>query len=226
MPETTDERFGRFPGFDAAAQWRRWDPATAGTVLARLGPPPSIRCFTPDEQFTATALCARLLDLEDRDQVSVVAMIDARLAEEETDGWRYEDMPEDGKAWRVSLAGLKTDAIERFQVPFALCTAEQQDSLIQAVQDLGSKPWHELPAAHVWSLWTRYACTAFYSHPRAWNEIGFSGPAYPRGYKNIGIDAREPYETADARPVLDPVRADGDGGNSAGGDHGEDGGEG
>jgi len=38
----------------------------------------------------------------------------------------------------------------------------------------------------------------------AWNEIGFGGPAYPRGYKNIGIDAREPWEVAD-RSDLDPV---------------------
>ena len=27
---------------------------------------------------------------------------------------------------------------------------------------------------------------AFYSHPWAWNEIGFGGPAYPRGYARLG----------------------------------------
>jgi hypothetical protein len=209
MAETTGERFGRYPGFDSVSQWRRWDPATAGAVLARLGQPPPMRYFTVDEQSTATALCVRLLALEDACPVPVVAMIDARLAEAETDGWRYEDMPEDGQAWRLSLAALKVDAVDRFKLPFALCTDEQQESLIQAVQDLGSTtPWHDLSADHVWSLWTRYSCTAFYSHPHAWNEIGFPGPAYPRGYKNIGIDAREPYETADARPILDPIRAD------------------
>jgi hypothetical protein len=58
----------------------------------------------------------------------------------------------------------------------------------------------------VWSLWTRYACTAFYSHPAAWNEIGFAGPAYPRGYKNTGVDRREPFEVRDAQPGDDPVR--------------------
>ena len=54
-----------------------------------------------------------------------------------------------------------------------------------------------MPAKQVWSLWTRYACAAFYSHPWAWNEIGFGGPAYPRGYKNIGPDKREPWEVKD-----------------------------
>jgi hypothetical protein len=73
------------------------------------------------------------------------------------------------------------------------------------VQDRKSGLWHGLPADRVWSLWTRYACTAFYAHPWAWNEIGFSGPAYPRGYKNAGVGRREPWEVAD-REDLDPVR--------------------
>ncbi len=75
-----------------------------------------------------------------------------------------------------------------------------QAALIQAVQDRASdgKKWHDWPASHVWSLWTRYACTAFYSHPWSWNEIGFGGPAYPRGYLNPGVNAREKWEVADA----------------------------
>ena len=40
----------------------------------------------------------------------------------------------------------------------------------------------------------------------AWAEIGFPGPAYPRGYKNIGVDKLEPFEVRDARPAADPVR--------------------
>ena len=78
--------------------------------------------------------------------------------------------------------------------------------LLQDVQDLAERGdrWHGISAGHVWSLWTRFACTAFYSHPWAWNEIGFPGLAYPRGYLNPGINARENFETGDHRPA-DPV---------------------
>jgi hypothetical protein len=196
--ETGERRWrGRFPGLAAAGQWRHWDPTTVGSVLARVGPPQPIRYFTPEEHATADALCRRLLALEPDCPVPVVAMIDSRLAEQETDGWHYEDMPEDGPAWRLSLAGLKADAVDRFQLPFAALDGADQDELIGGVRELGSEPWHEMPAGHLWSLWTRYACTAFYSHPYAWDEIGFPGPAYPRGYKNLGIDAREPHEVPD-----------------------------
>ena len=133
-------------------------------------------------------------------------MIDARLADGQTDGWRYEDMPEDGRAWRDTLAHLDSDAKERFGAGFAYCDGSEQAAIVQAVQDLGSRDWHGLPAGHVWSLWTRYACTALYAHPAAWDEVGFPGPAYPRGYKNIGVDAREPFEVRDAKPAQDPVR--------------------
>ena len=56
----------------------------------------------------------------------------------------------------------------------------------------------------MFSLWIRYACETFYAHPWAWNEIGFGGPAYPRGYKNLGIDRREPWEVAE-REAVDPI---------------------
>jgi hypothetical protein len=48
--------------------------------------------------------------------------------------------------------------------------------------------------------WPRTRPTAFYAHPWAWNEIGFGGPAYPRGYKNIDLNGLEPWEAREARP--------------------------
>jgi hypothetical protein len=189
----------RFPGFDALAQHRHWDPVTAGVVLERVSNVRDFRFFTPDEQAIATILCDRLLGQHGDDRIPVAAMIDARLAEAQTDGWRYADMPEDGQAWRDSLAALRADG-------FASAGEKEQDELIQAVQDRGPQKWHGMPAARVWSLWTRYACTAFYAHPEVWSEIGFPGPAYPRGYKNIGVDRREPFEVRDTRPDEDPPR--------------------
>ncbi len=196
---------GRFPGFNVLDQAGRWDPVTAGVVLSRVGRPPDIRFFTPAEEAAATALCNRLLGQDSEPKVAVVPQIDARLAEQETDGWRYADMPEDGQAWRDSLRYLDADGQAASSCVLAEATVDDQRAVIQAVQDLGAKDWHGLNAAHVWSLWTRYACTAFYAHPSAWNEIGFPGPAYPRGYKNPDVDAREPFEVADAYPSADPV---------------------
>ena len=85
-------------------------------------------------------------------------------------------MPEDGQAWRDTLAWLDADADSRCGATFAAAPEEQQLKLIQAVQDQGSGDWHGLNAAHVWRLWTRYACTALYAHPLAWNAVSPGRP--------------------------------------------------
>jgi hypothetical protein len=198
----------RFPGFDVLAQSRHWDQATAVVVMARLGPAPPLKFFTDGEAACAAALLDQIAGQRGEPLVPVLPMVDARLAAGETDGWRYADMPEDGRAWRDSLSYLDADAGLRCGTAFAAAPEADQMAVLQAVRDLKSGDWHGLPAAHVWSLWTRYACTAFYSHPAAWAEIGFPGPAYPRGYKNAGVGKLEPFEVADAHPSDDPVRGE------------------
>ncbi|MFN2607905.1 MAG: gluconate 2-dehydrogenase subunit 3 family protein [Acidimicrobiales bacterium] len=182
----------RFPGYDVVALSPTWDPVTAGVVLARLAPPPPLRFFDLAEEAVCRPLLDRLLAQDGEPRVPVFEAIDSRLAEDETDGWRYDDMPPDGDAWRASLAALADEARERFGTDFPALAVDDQKGLLEDVRT--GHRWHGLAAARVWNLWMRYACSAFYAHPWAWNEIGYGGPAYPRGYENLGLDRREHWE--------------------------------
>jgi hypothetical protein len=185
-------------------QRQHWDDVTASVVTARLGPRQPLVFFTESEEAVLRAFLDVLLDQSSEPRAPVAEMLDARLAEGSTDGWRYADMPHDPQAWKASLAGLDGDADAAYGAGFAALPTADQISVVAAVQH-ATGLWHGMPSAQVWSLWTRYACTAFYSHPLAWNEIGFSGPAYPRGYKNTGVGRREPWEVRDHLDI-DPVR--------------------
>jgi hypothetical protein len=201
---TTPGGQGRFDGYDVLGQVPTWDDVTVGVVLRRLGPPEPLRFFSVSEEPTASALFDHLLDQWDEPKVPVLSMVDNRLNGDRTDGWHYHDLPEDQQAWHTTLSLLDQDADAAHGQRFGEIDRDEQARLLQNVLDLGDDTWHGLTAARVWSLWTRYACTAFYAHPWAWNEIGFGGPAYPRGYKNIGLDKREPWERPERAPV-DPV---------------------
>lgn len=198
----------RFPGFDVLQELPRWDAVTAGVVLRRLAPPPDLVFFDLREQAVAGALFDQLLDQHAEPRVPVLQLVDARLVAGQGDGWHHERLPPDPQAWHLTLRLLDDDAHATYDCGFAECDQDRQAVLLQRVQDriaAGTRgddgDWHDLPAKYVWSLWTRYAAAAFYSHPWAWNEIGFGGPAYPRGYKNTGLDRREPWEVADADPT-------------------------
>jgi hypothetical protein len=192
----------RFPGYDVLDRSDTWDGATAGVVLARVGPRPPLRFFAPREEAAARPLLDRLLAQDDEPRVPVFELIDARLAEGEIDGWRYEDMPEDGDAWKRSLRRLDEDAAtHRAAASFSTLDRQAQVDLLESIRI--ADRWHEFPAPRLWGLWLRYACAAFYSHPWAWNEIGFGGPAYPTGYKSLGVGGREPWEVEE-RNARDP----------------------
>ena len=49
------------------------------------------------------------------------------------------------------------------------------------------------------SVLLKQAVKIYYAHPFAWNEMGFGGPAAPRGYLRLGPDMRDPWEAREAR---------------------------
>jgi hypothetical protein len=76
--------------------------------------------------------------------------------------------------------------------------------------ELHGGAWASLNVGRAFGVVTRYVCEAFYAHPWAWNEIGFPGPAYPRGYSRFGsphlrAGETETWEALEAYE-LDPVR--------------------
>lgn len=199
----------RFPGFDVLAQRSHWDEATRAVVLDRMHDLPAMRFFTPEQEATLVCLLDQLVGQRTapgEPRVELARIVDARLAERQTDGWHYDSMPIDDVAWPRTLAALDDDAVGAFGGRFSDLSWEQQHELLGRIHGSEATMWHEFVRSAVWSLWTRYAATAFYSHPRLWDEIGFSGPAYPRGYKNLGVDKLEPFEVRDAHPDRDPLR--------------------
>jgi hypothetical protein len=193
----------RFPGYDVTKQSDTWDGVTASVVLRRLAPMGAPKFFTNEEEPVVRSLLDRLLAQDEAPRVPVFEMIDQRLAEGRGDGYRYEELPEDPETWRRSVAALDAAAKAQLGHGFADVSATQQRDLIERVREHDGQ-WHGLPAKKVFSLWMRYACSSFYSHPWAWNEIGFGGPAYPRGYKHLALDGREPWEVRE-RDAHDPI---------------------
>jgi Gluconate 2-dehydrogenase subunit 3 len=139
----------------------------------------------------------------------VPEMIDEKLAAGRLDGYQYIDMPDDRDTWQLVLAGLDHTATQGYQAAsFAACAQQRQESIVGEFAEgrLTGGAWERLNVSRAWSVVMRMALSAFYSHPWAWNEIGFGGPAYPRGFmRRGGAGIREPFETVGATDE-DPVR--------------------
>ncbi|MGH3510949.1 MAG: gluconate 2-dehydrogenase subunit 3 family protein [Pseudonocardiaceae bacterium] len=209
---TTPQMIGRYPDFDVLDAVDTWDAATKKVVLARLDPPGPLRFFTSDEEPALRVLCDIVLDQDSEPRVPVAEMVDGKLADGKLDGYQYADMPDDRETWRLVLRGLDHTATTGYQVNFAGCTETQRDAIVSefAHGRLVGGGWDDLNVTRAWSVVMRMMLAAFYSHPWAWNEIGFGGPAYPRGYMRLGgpgmngAAVREPFEKPGATDE-DPV---------------------
>ena len=65
--------------------------------------------------------------------------------------------------------------------------------------DLAGSLWRGMPSDLFFAKRVLHDITgAYYAHPTAWNEMGFGGPASPRGYVRLDKDMRDPWEAAEA----------------------------
>ena len=195
VPQGRDERF---PGYDVLSQAEHWDPVTRELVLDRVNRVPEISFFTADEVAVLQPFVDVVMAQDTEPKIPVLNYIDEKLAQGKREGYRYFALPDDDELWRLVARGLDAARFDQLA----------DDERRQFVDDfskakLHGEPWAEINVAFAWEIVHRDILSSFYSHPWAWNEIGFGGPAYPRGYSRFGSphlpdSEREPWEGREA----------------------------
>jgi hypothetical protein len=203
----TPQMHGRYPDYNVLDQASHWDEVTRSVVLERVEQVPAIRFFTAGEALTLGVFCDRVMAQDREPKIPVLNMVDAKLHSGQLDGFRHVELPDDRETWRRVAVGLDAAAKQHGAASFAGAAPEIQHDVIDAFSQgtLHGQVWDELPPKLAWSVVMRSVLSAFYSHPWSWNEIGFGGPAYPRGYARLGAGQREEWEGAPAFET-DPVK--------------------
>ncbi len=203
----TPQMHGRYPDYNVLDEADHWDGLTRRVVFARVDEVPEIRFFNRPEASTLGAFCDVVMAQDREPKIPVLNMVDAKLFAGQLDGFRFAGMPDDRETWRRAAKGLDSVARQHGCENFASASHEIQARIIDAFHkgELRGEVWDEIDPKRAWSVLMRSVLSAFYSHPWAWNEIGFGGPAYPRGYARLGAGQRESWEGAPAFE-RDPVK--------------------
>lgn len=199
----------RYPDYDVLAKrgTPSWDEATRRVVDARLAVHRGPRFFTQGEWRTLEAVCARIVpEPPGRPRVPTAAYVDEKLFCGHGDGYRRAGLPPQGEAWRRGLAALEAEAKTAVRRRFHQLEAAERDRFLAAMQAgrLTGPAWGDMACDLFFAQRLLPDITrAYYAHPTAWADIGFGGPASPRGYVRLGFDRRDPWEASEARPGRD-----------------------
>ena len=201
---------GRYPDYDCLEQIEHWDELTRTLVLDRVEQVPELRFFNDAEAAALVAFSDVVLAQDAEPRIPVLAFIDEKLAEGRLDGYQYADMPDDRETWRLVARGLDESAQANGAASYAGAPVQLQATIVDAFAEgkLAGGAWGEVDLKHAWAVVMRSVLAAFYSHPWAWNEIGFGGPAYPRGYARLGVGLSESWEGIEALDVDPGVDAE------------------
>jgi hypothetical protein len=201
----TDADRNRFPGYDVLAKRHTpsWNEQTRRVIDARLAVPREPNFFTAEEYATVEAIASRIVPQpRDRPPIPVAALVDHKLHLDQQDGYRQAGMPREREAWKQGLAAVEAEAKRAHGMGFVALHAAEKDALLKAMQQgtLKDPAWGSIPPKTFFSHRMAHDIVfAYYSHPTAWNEIGWGGPASPRGYVRTGYDKRDPWEAAEVK---------------------------
>jgi len=204
MRRPSDSR-DRYPGYDVLAKWSgpSWNEKTREVISRRLAIAPEPKFFTAEEFTTVAAIAARIVPQPaSRPPVPIAALVDRKLDDGIMDGYRVPGMPRDGEAWRIGLKALDAEATAAYGMRFSQLSEPLQDVLLRRAEagELKMSEWGTLrPDTFFKKRMARDVVLAYYAHPTAWSEIGWGGPASPRGYVRLDFGERDPWEAAEAK---------------------------
>jgi gluconate 2-dehydrogenase subunit 3-like protein len=201
----TEEEFqSPYPDYDVLDKWDTpsWNDQTRAAVAQRLDEVPPRRFLSETQWSLLEAIAARLMPQPDREEpVPIVPWIDDMLHRNAGPGFRYADMPPMRDAWRRGLDAIAAETRNLHGKAFEELTPAEQDAILHDIENnrVESRYWRDLPAGGFFKHHLlKEVVGIYYAHPAAWSEIGFGGPASPRGYVRLGFDERDPWEAKES----------------------------
>jgi gluconate 2-dehydrogenase gamma chain len=189
---TTDEH--QAASFHALLQTPFVTEATRKAFVERMrieNEPP--RFFDKNTFLLLSVVCNCLLGLENSININIAAHIDHRLFMNQTDGWRYYEMPPDGEMFLSGLKGIQETSAIMFNTTFENLSISDQQAVLHKIQQGTAEgiTWQHLAASVFFEEVLAETTEIFYSLPFALDEINYVGMADALGWQSITLNGNE-----------------------------------
>lgn len=187
-----------YPSYDVMREQDEWDDHTQQIVGSRLLREQEYQFFALEEVESLKRICGDLVGDEREDIIQyVLGHLDQTLSSSIGEGQRKVGVPKGPILIREGLKAMLQSAEQKFMFPFIALNASDRRKLLEEVST-GQAPsvpeWSGIPQKEWFKKLLTLTIEAYYSHPTVWSEIGYGGPAYPRGYVRTQLGQLDPWE--------------------------------
>lgn len=189
------KRLTRYPSYNVMNEQHKWDEHTRKILNSRLQASGDHSFLTVVEAEMLRSWCSLLVDDRRPEIVQfVINHIDQSLSSGE-ESQRKPGVPPAQALVRRGLEALEKACQSIHTMLFFHLEEQQQKQLMVEVSQGEAVPheiWKHVPQQLFFQKLLTLSIEAYYSHPEIWSEIGFGGPAYPRGYARM--EQLDPWE--------------------------------
>ena len=185
--------------YDVMEQSEHWDPHTREIIEKRISKEviSKLSFFTQIEAELLEDLCSVLLDEKRIDILSfIINHFDSTLSSNLGESQRKKGTPTFPSLLREGLRLLEVYLLTNYKkAEFSSLSTDKQKSMINGMLR-GELSLNDptFPMKEFAKNILSESVSALYSHPDIWSEIGYGGPAYPRGYVRSEIGLTDPWE--------------------------------
>ncbi len=188
----------RYPSYNMLNEKEHWDEHTREIVLKRLGPFDKNKFLTDHEAEMILAI-ARHIVYDERKEILnyVVHHLDSALASPIGEDQRKTGTPPRDILIRRGLKAIDKLSEKKLGASFLEIDITEQLTLLEELDKGKAMPlseWQKIPQKELFKKLATEIVSAYYSHPVVWSEIGYGGPAYPRGYVRVERYLTDPWE--------------------------------
>lgn len=188
-----------YPSYNVMEQKDHWDHHTQEIVTDRLVQKQQYQLLTDVEVEIIRSLCTHLIHDQRADIIQyVIRHIDQFISSNVGESQRKPGIPPAPQLIRDGIQAIDQLSMQRHMDHyFHLSIADQTAILSEISQAKNHNPvdvWGIIPPKELFNMLLKLTTEAYYSHPVIWSEIGYAGPAYPRGYVRTQGGHLDPWE--------------------------------
>lgn len=187
-----------YPSFNVMDEEDEWDDHTQTIVNNRIDASPKHNELSKQEASLLYVICSLLMN-EEKPAVLrfVLHHFDKTLQSSPREGQRKVGVPDGKILIHQGLQALDQCARDTYAASFMELKSDDQLKLLEAVSVGTAMPhsaWDGIPQQPFFQKLMNMTIESYCSHPEVWSEIGYAGPAYPRGYVRTQLGQLDPWE--------------------------------